>query len=99
MAGGQSNRRGARSSKSATVEQPAYSEGEGFAAGQRAPSSKYRTIDGSIVDELPEGEGGWEIVVKGDVVNPQTARELEEGGVTHTLANENSPGDASHSES
>lgn len=79
MATGQSNRRGSARGKSATVDQPAYSEGDGFGAGQRAPSSVYRNNDGEFVDNL-NGEIGWEHVVKGDVVNPQTARELEEAG-------------------
>ena len=53
-----------------------YSNGKGFEAGNIAPSSKFRTVDGEIVDELPAGEGGWSVVIEGDVVTPAAAREL-----------------------
>lgn len=55
-----------------------YTDGEGFEAGNRAPSSKYRTVEGKIVDDL-NGEQGWEVVVKGDRVTPAIAREVAEG--------------------
>jgi hypothetical protein len=66
-----------RQTPDATVETQKYAEAEGFEAGNRAPSSKYRDVDGNIVDDL-KGEPGWEVVVKGDVVTPAMADELND---------------------
>lgn len=73
----QAQRGRSRRSTGATVDQPAYSEGSGFKAGQTAPSTKYRTIDGKVVDKLPKGEGGWVVVNEGETVAPHVARELD----------------------
>ena len=55
-----------------------YTEGEGWNAGQRAPSTKYVDMDGKIMDKEPKG-GGHVLVFAGDVVRPDIARQLSGG--------------------
>lgn len=70
--------------ESATVRPKRYSSGgEGFEAGQTAPSTKYRDRDGKIGDKEPRG-GGWVVVIEGDVVTPAAARELAAGSKRRT---------------
>lgn len=81
-----------------------YTTGEGWEAGNVAPSDKYLTVDGKVVDELPKGEGGWQLAIKGSPVTPALAKQIEDAdagravGVPGNLANENSPGDHSNRE-
>lgn len=57
-----------------------YADGEGFEAGQRAPSTKYIDRDReNVSDDEPDG-GGWVLVQKGDVVSPDVARILADKG-------------------
>lgn len=53
-----------------------YVSNEGWEVGNVAPSDKFRTQDGKVVDKLPKGEGGWQIAVKGAPVTQALAAEL-----------------------
>lgn len=82
------------------VDPHTYTDGVGFEPGNAAKSTKYRTLEGKIVDDL-KGEQGFVVVQEGDKVTPEAARMLKEGGPNTGaglagLANEGSPGDASN---
>jgi hypothetical protein len=70
----------ARSNRKAVgeVDPATYTSGVGFKAGNAAKSTKYRTVEGKVVDDL-KGEPGWVVVTEGDLVTPAIERELSGG--------------------
>ena len=85
--------------RSETVPTAQYSSGTGFEAGQRAPSTKYVTEDGEVVDDEPTGISTV-LVAEGDVVREHMVDAIKNGSTATRLRfdNEHSPGDASHNE-
>lgn len=57
----------------ATVRPQQYADGEGFKAGQVAPSTKYIDRDRNKVSDKEPKDGGWVLVAEGSVVTPDQA--------------------------